>query len=172
MKNSASLIYNFFLIVGDFIALLAAFTGAYILRVSVSHEVVANQVHARTYIGVFLVLLPFWLLIFALLGLYDSNIYERRFSEIARLFIGSFIGMLFVVFWNYLSIKPILPSKLVPIYGFLLSFLLLILMRTFSRIIREVLFRFNRGLTNILIIGSTKVTTELIDSLKDSKKSG
>ncbi len=172
MKNSASLIYNFFLIVGDFIALLAAFTGAYILRVSVSHEVVANQVHARTYIGVFLVLLPFWLLIFALLGLYDSNIYERRFSEIARLFIGSFIGMLFVVFWNYLSVNPILPSKLVPIYGFLLSFLLLILMRTFSRIMREILFRFNRGLTNILIIGSTNVTSELIRSLKDSKKSG
>jgi exopolysaccharide biosynthesis polyprenyl glycosylphosphotransferase len=129
-------------------------------------------VHARTYIGVFLVLLPFWLLIFALLGLYDSNIYERRFSEIARLFIGSFIGMLFVVFWNYLSVNPILPSKLVPIYGFLLSFLLLILMRTFSRIMREILFRFNRGLTNILIIGSTNVTSELIRSLKDSKKSG
>jgi exopolysaccharide biosynthesis polyprenyl glycosylphosphotransferase len=34
------------------------------------------------------------------------------------------------------------------------------------------MFRFNRGLTNIVIIGSTNVTTELIDSLKDSRKSG
>ena len=100
MKNSASLIYNFFLIIGDFLALLAAFTGAYILRVSLSHEVIVNPVHSSTYVGIFLVLLPFWILIFALLGLYDSNIYEKRFSEIARLFIGSFIGMLFVIFWN------------------------------------------------------------------------
>jgi exopolysaccharide biosynthesis polyprenyl glycosylphosphotransferase len=172
MKNSASLIYNFFLIVGDCIALLAAFSGAYILRVSVNHQQVANQVHARTYILVFLALLPFWIVIFALLGLYDSNIYEKRFSEISRLFVGSFIGMLFVIFWNYLSVKPILPSKLVPIYGFLLSFLFLMLARTLCRVVREIMFRFNRGLTNIVIIGSTNVTTELIDSLKDSRKSG
>ena len=172
MKNSASLIYNFFLIIGDFLALLAAFTGAYILRVSLSHEVIVNQVHSSTYVGIFLVLLPFWILIFALLGLYDSNIYEKRFSEIARLFIGSFIGMLFVIFWNYLSVKPILPAKLIPIYGLILSFLFLILLRTMSRIVRELLFRYNVGLTNILIIGTTKITGEIIDSLKHSQKSG
>ena len=172
MKNSASLIYNFFLIIGDFLALLAAFTGAYILRVSLSHEVIVNQVHSSTYIGVFLVLLPFWILIFAMLGLYDSNIYEKRFNEIARLFIGSFIGMLFVIFWNYLSVKPILPAKLIPIYGFILSFLLLVLFRTISRIVKEILFRYNIGLTNILIVGNTAISKEIIDSLRNSQKSG
>ena len=82
MKNNASLLYNLFLIIGDFLALIAAFVGAYILRVTLSHEVLAHQVDSRTYFFAFLVLMPFWILIFALLGLYNSNIYEKRFSEL------------------------------------------------------------------------------------------
>ena len=172
MKNSASLIYNFFLIIGDFLALLLAFTAAYVLRVSVSHEIIHNPVHSSTYVGVFLVLLPIWIIIFALLGLYDSSIYEKRFSEIARLFIGSFIGMLFIVFWNYLSTEPILPAKLVPIYGFIFAFILLVIFRSLVRVIKEILFVYNKSLTNILIIGKTSITKEIIESLHNSKKSG
>ena len=71
MKNNASLIYNVFLIVGDFLALIAAFVGAYVIRVNFSDRVISNPVPARTYVGIFLVLLPFWILIFALLGLYS-----------------------------------------------------------------------------------------------------
>ncbi len=172
MKNGASIIYNFFLLIGDFFALLIAFTFAYILRVTISHTVVHNPIQSVTYIKVFLVLLPFWLLIFALLGLYSSNIYEKRFSEIARLFVGSFIGMLFIVFWNYLSTQPILPAKLVPIYGFIFAFILLVLFRSISRVVKEVLFVYEKGLTNVLIIGKTSITGELISLLKDSTKTG
>src|SRR3990172_6536288 len=130
MKNNASLLYNLFLVVGDFLALIAAFVSAYVLRVTIDTRPIAAQVSAQTYLHVFLVLLPFWILIFALLGLYNSNIYEKRFSELGRLFIGSFIGMLFVVFWNFIAPQPILPARLVPIYGFILSFIFLVLFRT------------------------------------------
>ncbi len=172
MKNNASLIYNFFLVVGDFLALVAAFVGAYILRVSVSHKEVAYPVHAKTYLGVFLVLLPFWILIFGLLGLYSSNIYEKRFAEIGRLFIGSFIGMLFVIFWDFLSTKPILPAKLVPFYGFVLAFVFLVIFRNVARFIRTRLFIHGTGLANILIVGDTQITNELIDSIYKNPASG
>jgi exopolysaccharide biosynthesis polyprenyl glycosylphosphotransferase len=170
MKSNASLIYNVFLVIGDFLALVAAFAGAFIIR-SNSSTPVAHPIHS-TYIGIFLALLPFWLLIFALLGLYNSNIYERRFSEFGRLFIGSFIGMLFVIFWNFLSINPIFPAKLVPIYGFALGFILLVLFRNIARIVRTELFGFNIGLTRVLVVGNTDITAELVDSLADSKHSG
>jgi len=89
MKNSATLVYNLFLAVGDFLALLLAFVGAYVLRVTIDNRPIAVAVESKTYLLVFLALLPFWILIFALLGLYNSNIYEKRFSELGRLFIGS-----------------------------------------------------------------------------------
>jgi len=172
MKNNASLVYNFFLVIGDCLALLAAFVGAYILRVTLDNRPLAVPVHARTYFGVFLVLLPFWIIIFGLLGLYNSTIYERRFSELGRLGIGSFIGMLFVVFWNFLAANPILPARSVPLLGFVLAFIFLVLVRNIARWLRGVMFGFNFGITNILIIGDTKLTDELVASLIVSRVSG
>lgn len=172
MKSNYSLIYNLFLMLGDFLALVAAFVIAFILRVSLSDAPIATPVGSMEYLRVFLSLLPFWILIFGLLGLYNSNIYEKRFSEFGRLAIGSFVGLLFVIFYDFLTVQPIFPAKLVPIYGFILAFLLLVLFRNLARSIRSLLFGFEIGITNILIVGNTSIADELRESLKDSRVSG
>lgn len=172
MKSNASIFYNFCLAVGDLLALVAAFVGAYILRVSLSDVPIANPVGAITYVKIFSILLPFWILIFALLGLYNSNIYERRFSEFGRLLVGSFIGLLFVIFYSFISVEPIFPSKLVPIYGFGLGFVFLLLFRNLARMVRTLLFGFDVGITNILVVGNTAISDGLRRSLRDSRRSG
>src|SRR3569623_1143127 len=101
MRNNASLVYNFFLVIGDALAVTVAFTIAYILRVTLNHTPLSADVHAHTYLAILVSLLPFWILIFALLGLYNVRIYEKRFSELGRLVIVSFIGVLFVISYSY-----------------------------------------------------------------------
>lgn len=172
MKNNASLVYSLFLMLGDFLALVAAFVGAFVLRVSLSDVPIAHAIPARTYLGIFVVVLPFWILIFGLLGLYNNSIYERRFQELGRLFIGSFIGLLFVIFINFLSVEPLFPAKLVPIYGFGLGFLFLVIFRNLARLIRTELFSFKIGLNNVLIVGNTAMTAELVDLLVNSRQTG
>src|SRR3990167_8968910 len=172
MKNSATLVYNAVLVVGDFLALVLAFVGAYVLRVTLSDTPIVNPVDSKTYLGIFLVLLPFWIIIFGLLGLYNSNIYEKRFSELGRLLIGSFVGLLFVIFWDFISVKSIFPAKLVPIYGFVLGFVLLVISRNLARFFRGILFSYDIGLTNVLIIGNPPVAQELVELVADSKHSG
>ncbi len=172
MKNNASLLYNACLVIGDFLALIAAFVGAFVLRGQLSSTPVAHPIPAETYIGVFVALLPFWLLIFAMLGLYNSNIYEKRFRETGRLFLGSFIGLLFVIFWDFLSVDPIFPAKLVPIYGLALGFVFLVIFRNLARFVRGQLFGFSIGLSNILVVGNTQMSREIVDSLIDSRRSG
>ncbi len=172
MKSNASLIYNIFLVIGDFLALVAAFVGAYILRVTLDARPLIESIPARTYLGIFLTLLPFWIIIFALLGLYNSNVYEKRFSELSRLFVGSFIGLLFVIGYDFVSDSPIFPARLVPVYGFILAFVFLVGFRILARLIRVILFRFKVGLTNILVIGDTPTSIEIIDNLHDSRHSG
>lgn len=171
MKSNASLIYNLWLVVGDFLALVAGFIGGYAIRAH-SNIPVAHPIPSHTYIEVFLSVLPFWIIIFALLGLYNSNIYEKRFSELPRLFVGSFLGLTFVIFWNFVSVTPIFPSKLVPIYGFILAFLFLVIFRNVARLVRSELFGYNKGLSRVLIVGNTDMSNELIDWLIDSKHSG
>lgn len=172
MKNNASLVYSLALVVGDFLALVAAFVNAFILRVSLSDKPIAQQVHAVTYLKIFLVLLPFWILIFALLGLYSSSIYEKRFRELGLLLVGSFVGLLFVLAYAYISNRPVFPAKLVPVYGFALGFVLLVLIRNFLRAARSLLFSYGIGITKLLIVGNTKTSQELVGSLADSRVSG
>lgn len=172
MKNNISLIYNACLVVGDFLALVAAFVGAYVVRVKLDDRPLLQLIDASTYLGIFLVVLPFWILIFAWLGLYNSNIYEKRFKEFGRLLVGSFVGLMFVVFWDFVSSEPIFPARLVPIYGFALGFLFLLIFRNLARFIRVQLFGYGIGLTKVLLVGSTHMTRELVDWLADSRRSG
>lgn len=175
MRNNASLIYNVVLVVGDFLALVAAFIAAFLLRVRWEVGIAQAPLppeSGRAFIGAFLVILPLWIVIFFMLGLYNSNIYERRFKEFSRLLVGSFIGLLLVIFWNFLSSEPIFPARLVPIYGFIFGFLFLLTFRTLARGTRIQLFKRKIGLTRVLLVGNTDSTREILDWLSDSKHSG
>jgi exopolysaccharide biosynthesis polyprenyl glycosylphosphotransferase len=172
MKSNASLVYNVFLVVGDFLALVAAFAAAYVIRGKLTTVPVAHPIPAETYIDLFLLLLPFWILIFAVLGLYNSSTVEKRFQEMGRLLIGSFVGLLFVISYGYAVSKVIFPARLVPVFAFVLAFIFLVIIRNLIRAIRIALFRRNIGITNLLIIGDTPIARELVKELKDSHISG
>jgi exopolysaccharide biosynthesis polyprenyl glycosylphosphotransferase len=171
MKNNSSLAYNLVMVVGDMIALIGGFVVAFIIR-SQSSVAVANPMPVFDYVTIMLALLPIWILIFALLGLYHPNLYERRFAEIGKLFVGSFIGMLCLITWDYMSLEHIFPAKLVPVYGFLAAFVLLVIIRGAERALRIALFNVGYGLTRIVVIGNTTIAREIIDSVYDSKHSG
>jgi exopolysaccharide biosynthesis polyprenyl glycosylphosphotransferase len=171
VKNNASLVYSFFLVVGDFLALVAAFVAAYVLRVTLDTRPFI-QISSVDYLRAFLSLLPFWLIIFGLLGLYNKSIYERRFSEFGRLLVGSFMGILFVIGYAYITNTAIFPARLVTVYGLLLAFFLTLLFRTIARGTRRSLFNYGIGVNNVLIVGNTDVTNELIGSIANTKLTG
>lgn len=174
MKTNGSLIYSLVLVAGDFLALVAAFVTAYVIRVSVNvtNKPIPETVYAKDYLSIFLLLLPFWVLVFVLLGLYNNSIYEKRFNEFGRLFIGSFVGMLFVLGYAYIVDQAIFPAKLVPVLGFSLAFVFLVVIRNLVRYVRTKLFKYNKGVTSLLIVGNTKISRELVGSLANWKTSG
>jgi exopolysaccharide biosynthesis polyprenyl glycosylphosphotransferase len=172
MKNNASLLYNFVLVVGDAVAITIAFSIAYILRVSLNHTPISSDVHAHTYILILIGMLPFWILIFALLGLYSPRIYERRFTELGRLLVGSFIGILFVISYSYMFNIAVFPARLVTIYGFGLAFVFVLMWRTLARGGRRQLFNYGVSINNVLIVGDTAITHELVSSLADTATTG
>ncbi|HET8669424.1 MAG TPA: sugar transferase [Candidatus Saccharimonadales bacterium] len=175
MKNNLSLIYNVCLVVGDLLVLAAAFIVAYLVRVKFDVGINPTDIgpsNGRAFLGVFLAVLPFWIIIFALLGLYDSSIYEKRFKEFGRLLVGSFIGTLLAIFWDFMSGDNIFPARLVPIYGFVFGFLFLLVFRTLARSLKTWLFSYDIGVTRVLLVGNTQLTTELVEWLADSRRSG
>ncbi len=169
MKHSASLLYSFILLVLDFFALVIAFTLAYVVRVKLDDRPLLEPISANGYIGVVAILLIFWLIIYALLGLYRANVYENRFKEFSMLLMGSFIGILFLIGAEYVLNRAVFPARLVTVYGFLFAFLLTLLFRTVARAVRRVLFSHNIGIANVLIVGATEITAELAHQLSNPK---
>jgi exopolysaccharide biosynthesis polyprenyl glycosylphosphotransferase len=172
MKNNASIVFALLLIVGDFLALLAAFTAAYILRVKLDPRPLIEQIPALTYLWTFMTVLPFWILVHALIGLYDHRVYEKRFTELARLFMGSVLGILVVVGYNFATNGQLFPARLVPVYGVVLGFSFLVLFRTLARIIKESLYSFGIGISNVIVIGDTPATLEIANNICNTPKTG
>jgi exopolysaccharide biosynthesis polyprenyl glycosylphosphotransferase len=172
MKNNASLIYNVCLIIGDALAITVAFSVAYILRVTLNHQPLSANVHAHSYLAILVSLLPFWILIFGLLGLYNVRVYDKRFSELGRLLVGSFIGILFIISFSYVTSTVIFPARLVTVYGFGLAFFFALAFRTIARGLRRALFSYGVGINNVLIVGDTKTTGRLIDALSNTHITG
>jgi exopolysaccharide biosynthesis polyprenyl glycosylphosphotransferase len=172
MKSNASFLYALALIVGDFIALLAAFIIAYILRVTLDSRSLVNDISSVDYLKTWLYLLPIWLIIFGLLGLYRRTIYDYRWKEIVHLAIGSVLGVMTVITYDFISEDPIFPARLVPVYGLVVGFLLLVLGRTLLRATRMLMWRTGFGVSNVLVIGSGESLLGFVNGLDRPSHTG
>jgi exopolysaccharide biosynthesis polyprenyl glycosylphosphotransferase len=172
MKNNAALIYSVFLVIGDFLTLLAAFTLAYVLRVKYDPRPLLQQIPAETYFYGFLAVLPLWIIVHAFIGLYRRSTYENRFREFGNLIVGSTLGMLVVIGYDFVIDDTLFPARLVAVYGLLLSFSFLVIFRMLARGIRSVLFSYGIGVNNVLVIGSGVPAASIIQELEDTAHSG
>lgn len=164
--------YSLILVIGDFVVLLAAFTVAYILRVQYDDRPLVAPVYAIDYLSTMLTLLPFWIIIFAFLGLYSAGVYSRRLFEWSRIFVGTFVGILLMIGWEYVTEKTLFPARLLVVYAFVGSFLLVLVEREIVRYGRSILYRFGRGISRVLIIGNSEATRDIAQSLANTEKSG
>ncbi len=172
MKNNASIIYNFFLVIGDFLALLTAFVVAYVLRVTVSNREISQPVYALNYVETLAAIIPFFIIVFAILGLYGNRMHEKRFKEFGNLLLGCLVGILFIISYSYIIDTPVFPARLVVLYAFGLAFFFVLLFRTIARGIRRELFSFGIGINNVIIVGDTKLAHVLIQSLANTSVTG
>ena len=172
MKNNGSVVYAFELVVGDFIALLGAFGVAYILRVSLDSRPLLNHVTAANYIRIWLTLVPAWIIIFALLGLYRRSLYEYRYKEFTGLLVGSIIGIMAIISYDFITKAAIFPARLVAVYGLGIGFMFLVIERTILRYVRMSLWRYGAGINNVLIIGDGPIVANLVATMNHPARTG
>jgi FlaA1/EpsC-like NDP-sugar epimerase len=172
MPTRSARLYSLALIVGDFFVLLLAFTLAYVLRVIVDKRPLVEQIPSDVFIQTALILIPLWLLAFGFLGLYSNRVYNKRLTEWGRLLVGSFIGILIVLGYSFVIDQPVFPARLVAVYAFVGSFVLLVFGRELLRAVRTLMFRFGKGVSRVLIIGNTAATKDIAGQLSDTRRSG
>lgn len=172
MFHKNSKFYSLILILIDALVLIAAFTIAYIIRVQLDDRPTLHQIYAFEYLAAFLLIIPFWILIFAMIGLYQPSTYSRRLIEWSKIAVGSFLGVLLIIGWEYVFEQEIFPARLVAVYALLSSFLLIVVEREVLRLIRTLRFRYGRGTKRVLLIGTSGVTSDIAINLSDTVRSG
>ncbi len=172
MPTKNNKFYSLILVVADILMLFAAFTLAYIIRVQYDNRPLIEPIYALDYFRAFLVIVPIWVLIFAVLGMYNASTYNRRLVEWGKIAIGAFLGILVVIGWEYISEQHIFPARLVAVYSLFGTFFLLVFEREVLRFVRGLMFRFGRGINRVLVIGNSAATRDIADSLSFTHKSG
>lgn len=172
MQRRNSKFYSLILILIDSLVLITAFVIAYVVRVQYDPRPLLHEVYAFDYLWSFLLIVPFWILVFGIIGLYNSGTYNRRLVEWGKLAIGSFIGILLVIGWEYISDTQLFPARLVPLYALIASFILILVEREVLRFIRTLMFKYGKGTSRVLIIGNSTSTTDVAKILADTAKSG
>ena len=172
MPSKNTKLYSLILMAADLIVLAIVFFVAYYVRTQLDTRTLLHMVYAWDYILGFMVIAPIWILIFASLGLYTSSVYGRRLIEWSRILLGSFIGILLVIGWEYATNVHIFPARLVALYVLIGSALTIILVREILRDIRTELFRYGRGVSRVLIIGNSAATSDIVENLSSTGKSG
>ena len=164
--------YSLILMAADAIVLAIVFAASYYIRTQVDQRVLLHIVYAYEYIIGFAVITPVWILIFASLGLYSPSVYNRRLVEWSRIALGTFIGILLLIGWEYFTSMHIFPARLVALYVLIGSTIAIILVREIIRTIRNELYRYGHGVSRVLVIGNSDATTDIAMSLGSTHKSG
>lgn len=172
MARRNSQLYSFTLVIVDAIVLLGAFSLAYIARVQYDPRPLLHNIYAYDYFVSFLLLVPFWIAVFALIGLYKHSTYTKRLVEWSKIAVGVFIGILIVIGWEYVSEKEVFPARLVAVYSLVGSFVLVVAVREIMRFVRDRMFKYGRGVQRVLLIGTSDSTKDIAQSLNDTAKSG
>lgn len=165
MQKRSELFFNLIRLPLDFIAVLSGFVLAYVVRVQLEGRPVPYPSGGMVFVKFFLLVIPVWILIFALTGLYGQTGQKARLAEIGKIFTAVSGGTMFLVLMDFLSTTPIFPAKAIIIYGYGLSFLFVVLERTILRTIQRWLYRFGIGSRRTIIAGSGTISQQLAQDM-------
>lgn len=172
MTRRNSKLYSLILMLVDALVLIAAFVIAYVARVQYDPRPLLQNIYAYDYLFAFLLIVPVWIAVFGLIGLYQPGTYNRRLVEWSKIAIGSFIGILLIIGFEYVSDKNLFPARLVAAYALAASFFLIVFEREILRLARNISFKYGKGIKRVLLIGSSGATSDIALSLADTKRSG
>lgn len=172
MSRRNNKLYSLILILIDALVLITTFVLAYVARVQYDPRPLLHNIYAFDYLFAFLLIVPLWILIFAVVGLYQPQTYSRRLVEWSKIAIGVFLGILLVIGWEYISDKSIFPARLVALYALVGAFVLIVVEREIMRFIRSMMFRYGKGTKRVLLIGSSAATSDIARNIADTARSG
>lgn len=116
-------------------------------------------------------LIPVWLIIFGLVGLYSLKKNRRAWEEFGSIGVGVSGGTFLVIAWPFLTHQEFF-SRLVVIYIFFLALALVTLGRALARALKEFLYRYGVGVHRVMVIGTNGVAYQFVREIETNRNLG
>jgi exopolysaccharide biosynthesis polyprenyl glycosylphosphotransferase len=165
MRKRSELFFSLILLPVDCLMLVSAFVAAYLIRVHVNGTPVAHPIGGFEFLRLSILVLPIWIIIFALVGLYSLSNLRGRLSEFGKVVVAVSGGVMVLIILDFFSKTPIFPSKAVPIYAYALGIVFVTLGRIVVRAVQRSLFRYGVGVHRILLVGSGDLAKRIYTNL-------
>ncbi len=167
MKKEPGLLYRVSLVIGDLVSIVLAFSFAYYYRVHIDSRPYFFESELLEFAISAFSLIPIWFIILYSLGLYSRKIINRRLLVAWRLLIGSAIGMMAIITYDFFfSSLPghssLFPVKTIAVYAALFCYLALIIERSIISLFRSIFLRHNMGILRTLVVGDSDNTRQLL----------
>ena len=168
MKKEPGFIYRLFLILGDLVAIVFAFSFAYYYRVYFDSRPYTFSPDIWDFFFKNLFLLPAWLVVLAALGTYTTRNLQRPFIMIGRLFLASIVGVMMIITYDFFvndtasAVRSLFPVRSIAFLIMLFSFVAFVVERLVIYFIRRAFLRHNIGLIRTVVVGNSANTTQLL----------
>ena len=134
----------------------ASFVIAYYLRFGLDASGILSTISIYQYLKISIYIIPIWIGIFAINGLYDTQVGRGLFNTFNKVFISNSVAILFLVLGIFFA-KSLFFSRLILIFIWLLSIILVMIGRIIIKSVQVYLLRFGICRRNVLLIGDNEV---------------
>ena len=167
-KDSSVVFFRFCLMLGDSLAIIASFLFAYLIRTKIDSRPYYFVSDPLKFTFSVAVMVPVWLIILAILGLYNKKIFlgRSRWHETSRLLAASVIGVMFLISFDFFLEGDLFPVRLIAFYAMVICFFSLTIVRFFLKVIRRIILQQRIGSLRAIIIGNTKAFHKCLITLK------
>ena len=174
MQKDPGLRFRICLMIGDALAIAASFGFAYFMRTHIDQRPYVFEAAPVDFFLSILVFIPIWLIILAMLGLYQKSIFlgKPRIKETWRLLIASVIGIMFIITFDFFDQGNLFPVRIIAVYALLFCFIFLWLMRAFLRFIRRQVTKKHVGTLRAVVVGNHPNTDFLANYISGNPESG
>lgn len=154
------LFFVFILVPVDTAMIIASFVVAYYARADLESVSSFANIGLKEYLRYSIYLIPIWIALFALNGLYNIKAPKKSWNEIYKIFNASSIAILFLVVGIFLS-KSLFFSRLILLFTWIASIIMISAGRSIIRMIQKYLLKFGIGRRNILLVGDNTTSSNV-----------
>lgn len=168
MKKHDLSIIKLLLALSDVIAVVVSFSLAYYYRVHFDDRPYYFHPETMNFVLLAVTLIPLWLSVNVLSGLYNRPIFLYRSREYGRVLVASIVSVMAMISYEFFSGEDIFPVRIIAIYFVGINFVIMIIGREVIRLLNRLLIQCGVGRRRLLIVGNSDLTPELAQFFVDN----